>query len=645
MIDEKNIKFIVNYSKKYNITLDFDINNKLNFIRLHMRCISYFINHNMNIEITKASNNLISSNILNKMILRIFIYSFIKKNNNVFYNFIFNFIYNRFRNQPLFKKVFILNYIKEVNIKLYLSNITNKINILKHTIFNKNISIDNSTIIEKNVSIIADGKFIKIGKNSVIRETARLRLHGGSIEIGEGVYINAFSMIYGHGGLKIGNHVLIASHVSIIPANHMFNDLTKPISFQPESRKGIIIEDDVWIGTGVRILDGVCIGKGSIVGAGSVVTKSTENYSINVGIPAKKIKSRIKKYNEIKSSTLRFLSEMKSKNSNLTYRFAFSQSQENLYSTVYSFLVKDIFNEIKNISPSQKEEYIKYFNSFQNPTDGLWYDKKLQNNIYNDTDWWGARHLAIHMIAVYSALGVKPKYKITYVEKYYDINFLKNWLDKENWNSYFQPQNDIDNKIMNIGVILQYNRDTYKDKKAELALNYLYDYLYDKINKNTGLWGVFDIKDAYKLSRSIQFAYHLYRLYFYDNKDIKFKDKILNLTLKTQNLYGGFSPNLDSSACEDIDSLELLIFLSNKNDEKTNSAIKKALIWVLSNQNEDGGFVFRKNQKLKYGHDILSSNKNESNIFATWFRVLSILKIYKFLDYENDFNYTKIPGY
>ena len=54
----------------------------------------------------------------------------------------------------------------------------------------------------------------------------------------------------------------------------------------------IIIEDDVWIGTGAKICSGVKIGQGAIIAAGAVVTKDVEPYIVVGGIPAKKIKSR-----------------------------------------------------------------------------------------------------------------------------------------------------------------------------------------------------------------------------------------------------------------------------------------------------------------------------------------------------------------
>ena len=53
-----------------------------------------------------------------------------------------------------------------------------------------------------------------------------------------------------------------------------------------------IAKDDVWIGFGVIILDGVTIGKGAIIAAGSVVTKSIPENAIAAGSPARVIKSR-----------------------------------------------------------------------------------------------------------------------------------------------------------------------------------------------------------------------------------------------------------------------------------------------------------------------------------------------------------------
>ena len=47
-----------------------------------------------------------------------------------------------------------------------------------------------------------------------------------------------------------------------------------------EVNKGIVIEDDCWIGSGVIILDGVRIGSGSVIGAGTLVNKDIPKNSV-----------------------------------------------------------------------------------------------------------------------------------------------------------------------------------------------------------------------------------------------------------------------------------------------------------------------------------------------------------------------------
>ncbi|WP_424096512.1 acyltransferase [Moorena producens] len=133
---------------------------------------------------------------------------------------------------------------------------------------------------------------IHIGDRSIIRSSAMLISAQGKIKIGSDCSVNPFCFLYGAGDLVIGNWVRIATHTVIVTSNYTFDDLDMPIDLQPSTKKGVIIEDDVWIGAGVRILDGCRIGKGSVIGAGTVLTKSVEPYSVVVGVPGKVIRKR-----------------------------------------------------------------------------------------------------------------------------------------------------------------------------------------------------------------------------------------------------------------------------------------------------------------------------------------------------------------
>ncbi|MBC7523084.1 MAG: acyltransferase [Flavobacterium sp.] len=158
----------------------------------------------------------------------------------------------------------------------------------------KNIFLSNS--VKKYSNVLLDtsgGGSIEIGNKTELLYGVVLMTYGGKIKIGKNCSINPYTILYGHGGLTIGNNVLIAGHTMIIPANHNFSKLEIPINAQGESRKGITIKDNVWIGSGCKILDGVTIESGAIIAAGAVVTKNVATNTIVGGIPAQILKNRI----------------------------------------------------------------------------------------------------------------------------------------------------------------------------------------------------------------------------------------------------------------------------------------------------------------------------------------------------------------
>lgn len=135
-----------------------------------------------------------------------------------------------------------------------------------------------------------------IGAHSQIDDFVKIKHVGGDkdIRIGDYVYINSCTVLYSGNGITIGNNVLFGPNCSLVPVNHNFIDKITPIREQgfQESRGGIIIEDDVWIGANVTILDGAIIRQGAIIGANSLVNKEISAYSINHGSPTKQVGTR-----------------------------------------------------------------------------------------------------------------------------------------------------------------------------------------------------------------------------------------------------------------------------------------------------------------------------------------------------------------
>jgi acetyltransferase-like isoleucine patch superfamily enzyme len=131
-----------------------------------------------------------------------------------------------------------------------------------------------------------------LGEDCRIRPGAILASCGGHIELGARVSVNPYAVLFGYGGLCIGDDTRIAAHTVIVASDHVFSEADRPIRTQPVTGKGIVIGRDVWLGAGVRVIDGVRIGDGAVVGAAAVVTRDVAPYDIVVGVPARKIGSR-----------------------------------------------------------------------------------------------------------------------------------------------------------------------------------------------------------------------------------------------------------------------------------------------------------------------------------------------------------------
>jgi acetyltransferase-like isoleucine patch superfamily enzyme len=133
---------------------------------------------------------------------------------------------------------------------------------------------------------------IQIGDNCVLSRGAVMHSYDGSVQLGGNVFVGPFAVIYGHGGVKIGNDTLISMHCRILSSNHTIPPPGTIIRSQPDVLKPTRIGRDVWLGAGVTVLGGVTIGDGCVVGAGAVVTRDLPANTIAVGVPARAVGAR-----------------------------------------------------------------------------------------------------------------------------------------------------------------------------------------------------------------------------------------------------------------------------------------------------------------------------------------------------------------
>jgi acetyltransferase-like isoleucine patch superfamily enzyme len=137
------------------------------------------------------------------------------------------------------------------------------------------------------------GVGIEIDDDVLVGRGAVLKTRAGSIRIGSGTSVGFACRIGATSPVIVGRHCLLGARCYIGGADHGHAELDVPVLEQPlATRGGVVIEDNVWLGAHVVVLDGVTICQGAIVGAGAVVTGPIPAYAKAAGVPARIIGHR-----------------------------------------------------------------------------------------------------------------------------------------------------------------------------------------------------------------------------------------------------------------------------------------------------------------------------------------------------------------
>lgn len=156
-----------------------------------------------------------------------------------------------------------------------------------------NVVVDDGAVLDAKGS---SNQGIRVNENTIISRNAVLSCKNGDISIGSGCTVGISTLVHAmeRSNVDIGDDVLIGAFSYFIGSGpYNSDDLDLPFKKQGmRSLGGIRIDNNVWFGSSVQVMDGVTIGSGAIVGASTVVNKSVEPYSVVAGVPMKVLKSR-----------------------------------------------------------------------------------------------------------------------------------------------------------------------------------------------------------------------------------------------------------------------------------------------------------------------------------------------------------------
>ncbi len=155
------------------------------------------------------------------------------------------------------------------------------------------IRLGHGSFIDSGVYIHALPNGVEIGSGTIVMHGAVLHVYNfrgiphSGIRIGRDSLVGEYTVIRGQGGVTIGDRVYTSPFSQLIAVNHVFDDPARPFVDQGITARGIVVEDDVWIGSGAIITDGVRVGKGAVVAAGAVVTADVPAHTVVGGVPAR----------------------------------------------------------------------------------------------------------------------------------------------------------------------------------------------------------------------------------------------------------------------------------------------------------------------------------------------------------------------
>ncbi len=159
----------------------------------------------------------------------------------------------------------------------------------------KRISLGNDVFVDNHAVLDAKGaqSNIQVGDSVLVGNSTIFSCALATIAVGNNVSIGPNCFIRAsRGPVTIGSFVTVGANTVIISGNPDYRRLDIPMMKQQGQAQGVTIGDDVWIGVGARIIDGVKIGNGCVIGAGAVVTKNVPDFAIAAGVPAEVVKSR-----------------------------------------------------------------------------------------------------------------------------------------------------------------------------------------------------------------------------------------------------------------------------------------------------------------------------------------------------------------
>jgi putative colanic acid biosynthesis acetyltransferase WcaF len=138
----------------------------------------------------------------------------------------------------------------------------------------------------------------KLGKSCHIYGSARIWAPWNLV-CDDHATIGDEAVVYNPEHIALGSHAIVSQQAYLCGATHDYEDPAFPLVAFP-----ISVGAYAWICARATVQPGVSVGVGAILALGSVATRDLEPWGVYAGVPARKVKSRMRREAEVCVSTL-----------------------------------------------------------------------------------------------------------------------------------------------------------------------------------------------------------------------------------------------------------------------------------------------------------------------------------------------------
>ncbi len=249
----------------------------------------------------------------------------------------------------------------------------------------------------------------------------------------------------------------------------------------------------------------------------------------------------------------------------------------------------------------------------------------------------GREHLLFHLTCAAAPtcqhFGIPLSHPIKAAHRFCDLDYLRQWMDQRDLrNAWFEGNN-----ILFVGQLLIYLRDVERHTKAQPALDAWFHWLDTHVDPGNGLWGTNGYCSPLE---AVCGGYHQLLVYYHENHPLTSPDGMVDTVLGLQHADGGFNPSGNAGACEDVDSVDILVNLYKRFGYRRADirfALRRCMRHILATQNPDGGFPYNRDCSQSHmGIPGTSAPPNVSTMFPTWFRIHSLALMAEVLTDEEE---------